>query len=459
MDDTLSSGQDSYTSANAKVALALLLVVFIAGTLCLQAFNLVFAEIGAALGAPDQASLITAIPGIVLGIVCFVYGSLGDFVPLKKMTVIGMALLVIGSLMGFFVHSSIWLVIIARCIQTAGAQVAGSVFLVIAVRYLEGAEKVMFFGLFTAGYQLSTAIGVLAAGFLTTLDWSYLFLIPVISAVTFPFLFRNLPADAGGHVHVDVPGFVIFGAAIMLLTLFFSYGWMFLIGALALFAVFAIYICKAQDPFITPAFFKNTRWLRSILLIFVFYFMNYSVSPVFNAVGSTLYGLTSAEVSLYLVWGNLAGAAFGIMSGKIVGKIGRPTALIAAAILLIAGLGIAALMVQSGMVMLTAGMVLFYAGMGLLYGPVVDTVLGTVAAEESGRGIGMNDLVMNVSPSIGVSIFGGMMGSGAFNAGSITGMTGPAATYSTLFLLYGACAVAGLVLFLLIRKGIEESAA
>ena len=46
----------------------------------LQGFNLVLTQMGADVGAPAQASLITAIPGIVLDIVCFIYGSLGDFV-------------------------------------------------------------------------------------------------------------------------------------------------------------------------------------------------------------------------------------------------------------------------------------------------------------------------------------------------------------------------------------------
>lgn len=56
-------------------ALIPLLITFVLGTLCLQGFNLVFQQVGADVGAPNQASLITAFPSIVLGIVCFIYGS------------------------------------------------------------------------------------------------------------------------------------------------------------------------------------------------------------------------------------------------------------------------------------------------------------------------------------------------------------------------------------------------
>ena len=105
-------------------ALILLLITFILGTLCLQGFNLVFTNIGSDVGAPEQAALITSLPSIVLGIVCFIYGSLGDFVSLKKLIVFGLVTLFVGSLFGFianfFFTKNLWTVIIARILQTAG---------------------------------------------------------------------------------------------------------------------------------------------------------------------------------------------------------------------------------------------------------------------------------------------------------------------------------------------------
>lgn len=445
----------TYDHTNAKRALVPLLVIFILGTLCLQAFNLVFAQVGQDLGAPEQAPLITAIPGIVLGIVCFVYGSLGDFVSLKRMTVIGLALLVVGSLMGFFLHMNIWLVIIARAIQTAGAQVSGSVYLVVAAKYLRDSEKVVFFGIFTAGYQLSTAIGVVAGGFLSEIDWSYLFLIPVISVLFIPILMKNLPEINAQGVKVDVPGFLIFGLAIAFLTLFFSdYQWLFLAAAAVLFVVFALYINKAKDPFITPAFFRNSRWLKAISLIFVFYFINYSFSPLYNAIGTSVYNLKPAQVSLVLLASFIVATVVATSSGAIIGKIGREAAIFTAAGLMIVGLVASALCVMAGTVALAITGCVFYAGMGLMFSPIVDTVLSTVPAEQTGRGIGMNDLVMNVTASIGIAIFGGLMGTQSLGGGSVIGATGSAAVYSNLLLIFAAIVLLGLVLYVAFRKRI-----
>lgn len=119
--------------AKTKKALPALLIVFTLGTLMIQAFNLVFQNIGDSLGMSASASLISTLPGIVLGVVCMLYGTLCDFISPKRMTLFGVSALVIGSLLGFFGSFNFWVVLVARMIQVAGAQVAGSVFLVMTV--------------------------------------------------------------------------------------------------------------------------------------------------------------------------------------------------------------------------------------------------------------------------------------------------------------------------------------
>ena len=162
-------------SAKARKTLFPLLFVYLLGTLAIHAFNLVFHEIGADLDAGASASLITAIPGVVLGIVCFVFGSLGDFISLRRMTVIGIMVLAAGSIGGFLLHGSLLWVIVFRVVQTVGFQTAGSAYLVIVARYLKPGEKLLWFGLFTASYQLGTAAGVLIGGWLGSIDWSLMF--------------------------------------------------------------------------------------------------------------------------------------------------------------------------------------------------------------------------------------------------------------------------------------------
>lgn len=456
---TAKGNEPEITSDMAVKALIPLLITFILGTLCLQGFNLVFTQVGKDVGAPAQASLITALPSIVLGIVCFVYGSLGDFVSLKKLVIVGITLLLAGSVFGFVANfwfkANIWTVIIARVIQTAGEQVAGSVYLVVASKYLKDSLKVIFFGIFTAGYQVSAAIGVFAAGWLTSIHWQYLFLIPIVTVLFLPLLLHNLPNKSGTGESVDVWGFVIFGTATAFLTLFFSYSawWMLLVSA-ALYVVFAVYIHKAKNPFITPDFFHNKRWIMAISLILLFYLPNYSFSPIFNAIGSEIYHLGTQTVSLYIVWAFIVAAIFGTCSGWIIDKIGKKTGIITAACLQLAGLIIASFCVKVSPGALAAAGCLYYAGVGLLYSPVVDTVLGTLTKDESGRGVGMNDLAMNVAGSIGIAIIGGLMTSKPMTGFSLAGLTGSAANYGNLFLVASIATIVGLAVFLIFNKKI-----
>lgn len=433
-------------------ALILLLITFIISTLCLQGFNLVYKQVGIDVKAVDQAPLITGLPGIILGIVCFIYGSLGDFVSLKKLVTIGLTSLFIGSVFGFVANScfepNLWTVIAARIMQTTGEQVAGSSFLVIATKYLRNDLKVIFFGLFTASYQLSACIGVFSAGLLSSIAWQYLFLIPALTILILPALLHYLPTKNGNGKKIDVVGFTVFGFAVASLTLFISYrNLLMLISAIILFIIFGIYISKAKEPFVTPAFFKNIRWLSGIILMGIIYFTNYCISPLFNRVGKTLYNMTTSQVASYLVWAFIVAAIFGSCSGLIISRIGRKTGLLLAILFILCGwIGIAVL-INSGFLAIALCACIYYAGCGMVYSPLASTILSSLPVEESGRGCGMNDLAISVSASVGVVIFDGILDKNMLSGDSITGAPGISSGFANISLMCAAVALLGIIVF------------
>lgn len=433
-------------------ALILLLITFIISTLCLQGFNLVYKQVGIDVKAVDQAPLITGLPGIILGIVCFIYGSLGDFVSLKKLVTIGLTSLFIGSVFGFVANScfepNLWTVIAARIMQTTGEQVAGSSFLVIATKYLRNDLKVIFFGLFTASYQLSACIGVFSAGLLSSIAWQYLFLIPALTILILPALLHYLPTKNGNGKKIDVVGFTVFGFAVASLTLFISYrNLLMLISAIILFIIFGIYISKAKEPFVTPAFFKNIRWLSGIILMGIIYFTNYCISPLFNRVGKTLYNMTTSQVASYLVWAFIVAAIFGSCSGLIISRIGRKTGLLLAILFILCGwIGIAVL-INSGFLAIALCACIYYAGCGMVYSPLASTILSSLPVEESGRGCGMNDLAISVSASVGVVIFDGILDKNMLSGDSITGASGISSGFANISLMCAAVALLGIIVF------------
>lgn len=153
-----------------------------------------------------------------------------------------------------------------------------------------------------------------------------------------------------------------------------------------------------------------------------------------------------------LLWGYLAATIMGVSSGAIVGKIGRGPGILLAGGLLAGGAFLAAFTLEMGIVALGISAVVFFAGLGMAYAPLVDTVMGTVDVSESGRAVGVNDLMMNVSPSIGIALIGPWMAQTAFSGLGMPGVSdGEAASYSTLFSFVGVVAVVGLLWFFAVR--------
>ena len=220
-----------------------------------------------------------------------------------------------------------------------------------------------------------------------------------------------------------------------------------LISAIILFIIFGIYISKAKEPFVTPAFFKNIRWLSGIILMGIIYFTNYCISPLFNRVGKTLYNMTTSQVASYLVWAFIVAAIFGSCSGLIISRIGRKTGLLLAILFILCGwIGIAVL-INSGFLAIALCACVYYAGCGMVYSPLASTILSSLPVEESGRGCGMNDLAISVSASVGVVIFDGILDKNMLSGNSITGASGISSGFANISLMCAAVALLGIIVF------------
>ncbi|WP_206613203.1 MFS transporter [Latilactobacillus curvatus] len=456
-------GTPEYEKMNkmAKRAIPLILVIFTLGILEQQAFGMIFVNIGKQLGVPGQASLITSIPGIVLGVISVIYGSLGDFVSLKRMTFLGIILFVAGSIIGFALGPmNIWAVVIARVLQSAGGQVAGSVFLVLVSKYVSKASRVLYYQIFVAVFRFSAALGVVLAGLVETIDWRWLFLAPIVTLFFIPALNRNLPDIHVKGAKVDIIGFTLIGAFAASVTMYFTDNAIFwAIASIITLVAFSIYIHKANDPFITPQFFKNPAFIAVMTVIFIGYFFSYTINAGVNAIGLNVYHISSAKISNMLVWSILLAAILGF-AGPILKKLGRTLSIIIALTFMGLGLIAVAFFIPMGPVWsLAVAPCIYYFGTSFFYSPIVDSATLTVPAEESGRVLGINDLVQAITGSIGVSVFSGMMSSGFMSGNSIAGTdAGVASTYANVFIAGGIIVLVALVIYLVFHKVIYSRA-
>ncbi|MDB8876895.1 MFS transporter [Pediococcus acidilactici] len=456
-------GTPEYEKMNkmAKRAIPLILIIFTLGILEQQAFGMIFVNIGKQLGVPGQASLITSIPGIVLGVISVIYGSLGDFVSLKKMTFLGIILFVLGSVIGFVLGPvNIWAVVVARVLQSAGGQVAGSVFLVLVSKYVSKASRVLYYQIFVAVFRFSAALGVVLAGLIETIDWRWLFAAPIVTLLFIPALNRNLPDLHAKGAKIDVIGFSLIDAFAASVTMYFTnYATLWAVLSVITLILFSVYIHKAKDPFITPQFFKNPAFIAVMAVIFVGYFFSYTINAGINAIGLNVYHVSSSEISSMLVWSILLAAVLGF-AGPILKKLGRTLSIVIALSFMGLGLISVAFFIPMGPVWtLAVAPCIYYFGTSFFYSPIVDSATLTVPAEESGRVLGINDLVQAITGSIGVAVFSGMMSSGVMSGGSVAGVgKGTASTYANVFIIGGVVILAALVIYLVFHKVIYSRA-
>lgn len=454
-----------------KVSLTMLCIMFVFSILSLQAFLYQYTEIGTAIGADSTTStFLISLPPIFMGVAAFIYASLADFVSIRKIFVTGFIVFMVGSvlgcLFGYLIPSAdgqLAFIVLARCIQAFGGQIAGSCFLVLAGRYLEGKERVVFYGIFTAMYQLGAGLGALASSVLLGV-WPLIFLIPCVSIFLFIPCVKNMPGLVEGAEksagHIDAFGFAIFTVFAGFLITFIqfisnpAFLWTLWVAIAAL-VVFIVWISKAKHPFITPGFFKNGRWILAATSLFIIWFTAYAILPLARATATGVFGIGDVTMAVWLLIPISVAVIMGVLSGSITDKIGRCKAIILGIVLQCIGyLGSAWILGSVNIFVYMLFLAFYWGGYALLYSPLVDTVISTVRPAEMGRGFGMNDLIIALSPSLGMAVFSPMIYGQVFNGQNVSEA---APMFSGIFLLYLIPAILGVAFYLVSRRKIESA--
>ena len=325
-----------------------------------------YLQIGEAIGAGDSVALITAVPGIVLGVACFLYGSLGDFVPLRRIVDAGAVLIAAGSLLGLVASSSLWGVIVARALQILGCQAAASVYMILATSSTDPRRRALYVGLMAAAFQGATAIGLVVGGWLARVNWVLLLLVPLIGLACVPVMGRRVPARSRPG-RVDVFGLAVFSCCALTLTVAAS----------------------------------NRSWLLLVVLVAT---LAFAIAPIAARIGQDYYGMDASGVSLMLMPAYLVALASAVASAAVVDRIGRGAAVRLSVAVIGAGAVLMAFCMDAGTWVLIASMTMVYAGYGMLFSPVYSTVLATVAPGQTGRGVAMNDLAMQGMSAVGIGM-------------------------------------------------------
>ncbi|MHC9567463.1 MFS transporter [Corynebacterium diphtheriae] len=389
-----------------KAAVPVLLFSFVFCLIVDNGFKTMTGPMAEGLGIdPNTASLQASLAGVIIGIGAVVYAALADAISIRKLMLIGIGLVVVGSVIGF-VFSGSWPIVLAgRLIQTGGLAAAETLYVIYVTKHLAAEDQKTYLGFSTAAFQSGLLVGALTSGAISTyIGWRVMFLVPLILIVAVPFILKTVPEEEASSSHLDVVGLfliAIFATSVIQYMQAFKLFW--LAFMLVSIVIFVWYVRNAKNPVVNPEFFKNGRYVWAILLVLIVYSTQLGYIVLLPFAAKEFHGLDQAQASYLMIPGYICAVLIGIFSGKI-GKLmtSRRTIFTALGMIIVA-LVVGALAIQVHVAVAIASIILFASGFALLYAPLVNTALANILPEKSGVAIGFYNLTINIGVPLGIA--------------------------------------------------------
>ncbi len=408
-----------------------------------------------------SASLVSyqaTLAGLIIGVGAVLYSSLADSFSTRKLFIWGIYFICIGSVIGYVFHSNFYAVLAGRVIQTAGLAAAETLYVVYVAKYALKNKRKFYFGLSTSMFSLSLIIGILSGGYISTfLHWRDMFLISLIVILTLPFLYKYLPKETPSRAKVDILGLILISSITTLILLAITNNAYFLIPAIILIAFFAWHIRSAKEPLVDPSFFKNKRFVLFLIIVFVMYSIQLGyVAFIFPFSMDKVYGISFDKTSLLLTPGYIGAVIIGAFSGFIARFLSSKTVIVLSFIAIALALSIPAFFIGSSKAIFVISVIFFAGSYAAFYAPLLNEAIRDVRSDFVGVSIGLYNLMINISISIGIAITASLIDRdlnffGNFYENTLSGH------YDSILLLLGGFGTLGLILFL-IFEGITKNA-
>jgi DHA2 family metal-tetracycline-proton antiporter-like MFS transporter len=357
--------------------------------------------------APSTASWIVSGYSIVFAISTLTYSRLSDFVPIRKLLMIGLILLGISSIAGLFAGQFHWL-LTSRLLQAAGAGAVPGLAMVLAGRYIPVSRRGKAMSFISSAASLGFGLGpVIGGAIIQFLGWHYLFIVTSFVLLLFPLFNKLLPEEEGQRVKFDVVGGVLTGASVTGLLLFLStFSYPVLFGSLLAMAVLWRHIHRVRIPFVQPNLLKNRQFTKLLFIGFTAFIIHFSSLFLMPIILSDLFNKEPAAIGMIIFPGAMLSAAAAQFIGRLIDRLGnRPLIWFGHLFLWIATLSFSFLSSLSPYVILVTYMFMS-TGFSALTSSIANEVSRILPKQEIGTGMGMAQLIQFFGGAFGVALAG-----------------------------------------------------
>lgn len=393
--------------------------------------NVAVPTIGSELHASGAGmQLVVAGYSIAYAVLLITGARLGDLLGHRRVHLAGLALFTAASLACGLARGTGELIAF-RLVQGAGAAVMIPQVLSLIQRHFTGEARARALGAYSAVVATGAAAGQVLGGVLVSADlfgtgWRPVFLVNVpVGLVLLAVGHRVLPRDAAGDVErsrgLDLPGLVLLGAAVSLLTVPLVLGqeegwplwsWLSLGAAAVLFTLFCLYESwlarRGGAPLISPRVLRHPGMGLAVFRLLAVMAVNagFLFALTLHVQGGLGYsalraGLTFAPTAVVfglvgLTWRNWPAALQRVLI---------PTGFVIAAVS-VAGVGAVLKGGGDGGPWLYAAFAGVGTGLALGFSPTLTRALATVRPEDAADASGLLATVVQLGQLIGVAAFG-----------------------------------------------------
>ncbi|MEW2625526.1 MFS transporter [Streptomyces sp. NPDC048106] len=385
----------------------------------------------------SNAAWVVTVTLLVGGVCVPVSGRLGDLVGKRRMMLICVVPLVVGSVV-CALSTSVVPMIIGRGLQGMGM---GMIPLGIALlRDVLPVEKLSgSIALVSASMGIGGAIGLpLAAAVAQYADWQLLFwgsaVLAVIIGVLIFVVVPDVPAGAKGQ-RFDALGAVGLAIGLVALLLAISKGadWGWASGTtLSLFAVAVVALLawgfwelRTRDPLIDLRTTARPRVLitnaASILVGVGMYSFMLIAPQLLQFPKATGFGLGQSMLAagMWIAPGGIMMMLISPLGGKLINARGPKLALVSGAVVIAVGYALALPLMGTAWGIMLAGIVI-NSGVALAYGAMPALIMSSVPLSETAAANGFNSLMRSLGTTIGSAVIGVVLAHMTVNLGGYT---------------------------------------
>ena len=365
-----------------------------------------------------------------------ILGRLGDMVGKRKIIIVVLALLLVGTVLAALAPN-LGVLVVARVLQgAAGAVMPLSIGI---VRDELPKERVsVTIGLLSAIFGIGAGVGIVTAGpIVEALSWHWLFWLPAvlvaIALLGAIFGIPESPVRTPGRLDLVGTGILTVGLVSLLLAIGEGqkWGWgddktvgLLILGAVAL-VVFVFVELRVKEPLIDMSLFRHRGvWTAHIVaLVFGFaMFGTFILVPTLLQLPSALgygFGKSVSEAGLYLLPTVVAMIIAGVIGGILIRKIGPKIPMIIGGIAVTVAFLIPALGHAEEWQILVSG-VLTGLGIGLALAATSNAIVESVPAAQTGEAISANTVIRTIGSSIGTAVIAALISSNVTAQGAPT---------------------------------------